>query len=171
MQTWTGGQLHTFPGHVATDRLSGAWWLLATTGMRRGEVLGLRWADVDPATVTALKTHRTRQLEERMALGTNYADQDLVVCQLDGSPLHPKNLSYKFGKAAGSAALPAIRLHDLRHSHATLALRAGIHPRVVQERLGHANTSVTLNTYSHVDLELRAAAAKLVAELVTGTES
>ncbi len=73
-----------------------------------------------------------------MALGANYADQDLVVCQLDGSPLHPKNLSYKFGKAVKAAGLPSIRLHDLRHSHATLALRADIHPRVVQERLGHA---------------------------------
>ena len=64
MQTWTGGQLLTLLNHVAANRLSGAWWLLATTGMRRGEVLGLRWSDVD-----------------------------LVVCKLDGTPLHPKNLS------------------------------------------------------------------------------
>lgn len=213
MQTWTGAQLHTFLNHVATDRLSGAWRLLATTGMRRGEVLGLRWSDVDldagslritrtlittdvqrkgspgfawgtpktkkgrrtvaldPASVTALRQHRTRQLEERMALGANYADEDLLVCKLDGTPLHPKNLSYKFGRAAQAAGLPQIRLHDLRHSHATLALRAGIHPRVVQERLGHANVSITLDTYSHVDLAMQTAAAKLVAALITGTES
>lgn len=213
MQSWNGGQLHTFLNHVATDRLSGAWWLLATTGMRRGEVLGLRWSDVeprrgvpahhtpvdhdgcaaqglpgpcvgdaqdekgrravalDPASVAALRQHRTRQLEERIALGANYADEDLVVCKLDGTPLHPKNLSYKFGRAAKPAGRPQIRLHDLRPSHATLALRAGIHPRVVQERLGHANVSITLDTYSHVDLAMQTAAAKLVAALVTGTES
>lgn len=82
-----------------------------------------------------------------------------------------ENLSYKFGRAAKAAGLPQIRLHDLRHSHATLALRAGIHPRVVQERLGHANVSITLDTYSQVDLAMQTAAAKLVAALVTGTES
>ncbi len=213
MRTWSGAQLRKFLDHIAADRLAGAWWLLANTGMRRGEVLGLRWADVDldagslhitrtlittdvqrkgspgfawgtpktkkgrrtvaldPATVLALRQHRTRQLAERLALGANYADGDLVVCGPDGSPLHPKSLSYKFGRAAKAAGLTTIRLHDLRHSHATLALKAGIHPRVVQERLGHANVSITLDTYSHVDLEMQAAAAKSVAALVTGTES
>ena len=124
---------------------------------------GRRTVALDPASVAALRQHRTRQLEERMALGANYTDEDLVVCKLDGTPLHPKNLSYKFGRAAKAAGLPPIRLHDLRHSHATLALRAGIHPRVVQERLGHANVSITLDTYSHVDLAMQTAAAKLVA--------
>jgi integrase len=187
-------------------------WLLTNTGMRRGEVLGLRWEDVDfdagtlrivrtlittdvqrkgspgmawgtrktakgrrtvgldPATVTALPAHRTCQLEERLAVGGDYQDQDqdLVVCHVDGTPIHPKPISYQFGKAARAAALPPIRLHDLRHTHATLALRAGIHPRVVQERLGHANVSITLDTYSHVDLDMQATAARQVAALITG---
>ena len=91
-----------------------------------------------------------------------------MVCQLDGTPIHPKTISYQFGKASRAAKLPPIRLHDLRHTHATLALRAGIHPRIVQERLGHADVSITLDTYSHVDLDMQAAAARQVAALVTG---
>jgi integrase len=208
MQTWSGAQVRTFVDSVDNDRLRGCWWLLANTGMRRGEVLGLRWEDVDfdagtlrivrtlittdvqrkgspgmawgasktakgrrtvaldPATVTALRAHRTRQVEERLAMGGDY--QDLVVCQLDGTPIHPKTISYQFGKAVRAAKLPPIRLHDLRHTHATLALKAGIHPRVVQERLGHANVSITLDTYSHVDLDMQAAAARRGAALITG---
>jgi integrase len=213
MQTWTGGQLSRFLEHVTDDRLSGAWWLLATTGMRRGEVLGLRWSDVDldaavarisrtlittdvqrkgspgmawgtpktakgrrsvaldPATVTALRAHRARQLQERMALGAGYLDEDLVVAELDGRPVHPKRLSYYFERESKRAVLPPIRLHDLRHTHATLALKAGVHPRVVQERLGHANVSITLDTYSHVDLDMQAAAAARVAALMAGGQS
>ena len=82
---------------------------------------GRRTVALDPATVAALKQHQTRQLEERIALGASYSDEDLVVCQLDGTSLHPKNLSYKFGRAAKAAGLPAIRLHDLRHTRATHA--------------------------------------------------
>ena len=213
MQTWSGAELRQFLDHVADNRMAGAWWLLATTGMRRGEALGLRWADIDldagslritrtlittdvqrkgapgfawgtpktkkgrrtvaldPATVAALRQHRTRQLEERLALGANYADGDLVVCGPDGAPIHPKTFSYRFTKTVKAAALRPIRLHDLRHSRATLALRAGVHPRIVQERLGHANVSITLDTYSHVDLEMQATAARLVAALVTRSPS
>jgi integrase len=62
-----------------------------------------------------------------------------------------------------------VRLHDLRHGWATMALKAGVHPKVVQERLGHSNIGVTLNIYSHTDVELRAGAAAKVADLVFGT--
>lgn len=99
-------------------------------------------------------------------MGGDY--QDLVVCQLDGAPIHPKTISYQLGKASRAEKLPPIRLHDLRHTHATLAMRAGIHPRFVQGRLGHANVSITLDTYSHVDLDMQAAAARQVAALITG---
>jgi integrase len=212
MRTWTAAHLRAFLDSVATDRLAGCWWLLATTGMRRGEALGLTWADVDidrqlirvhrtlittdvqrkdapgfawgtpktakgrrtialdDAAVAALKAHRTRQRAERLALGPAYQDEDLVICQADGTPIHPKTISYQFSKAARAACLPKIRLHDLRHTHATLALLAGVHPRVVQERLGHANVSITLDTYSHVDLDLQAAAAARVAALLTAPD-
>jgi len=92
------------------------------------------------------------------------------VCQADGTPVHPKTLSYIFEREIRRAGLLSIRLHDLRHTHATLALRAGVHPRVVQERLGHANVSITLDTYSHVDLDMQAAAAARVAALVAGAD-
>lgn len=211
MQVWSGAQLHAFLSHVEGDRLAGAWWLLANTGMRRGEALGLRWSDLDldagtaritrtlittavqrrddpgyswgtpktakgrrtvaldPTTVAALRTHRARQSQERLALGAGWDDQDLVVTGPAGGPIHPKTVSYLFTRAAAAAGLPPIRLHDLRHTHATLALRAGIHPRIVQERLGHANVSITLDTYSHVDVAMQAAAALQVAALITGT--
>lgn len=212
MRTWSASELRAFLRSLDHDRLSGCWWLLATTGMRRGEALGLRWSDVDlerklirvvrtlittdvqrkgdpgfswgtpktakgrrtialdDAAVAALKAHRKRQREERLALGEAYQDQDLVVCEPDGSPVHPKTISYRFGKASRAAGLPTIRLHDLRHTHATLALEAGVHPRIVQERLGHATVSITLDTYSHVDLDLQAAAAARVAALLTAAD-
>ncbi|MCA0331670.1 MAG: site-specific integrase [Actinobacteria bacterium] len=213
MRTWSAGELKTFLDDVADDRLAGAWWLLATTGMRRGEVLGLHWRDIDldagvlqiiqtlittdvqrkgmpgmawgtpktgkgrrrvaldPATVAALRAHRSRQNQERLAFGGAYEELDLVVCREDGHPLHPKSLSYYFGQRSKRLELPRIRLHDLRHTHATLALRAGVHPRVVQERLGHANVSITLDTYSHVDIQMQADAAARVAALVTGADA
>ncbi len=93
------------------------------------------------------------------------------MCLVDGRPLHPKTLSYYFERETRRLGLPPIRLHDLRHTHATLALQAGVHPRVVQERLGHANVSITLDTYSHVDLDMQAAAAARVAALLTAPGS
>jgi len=211
MSVWQGHEVGAFLTGTAGDRLAGAWWLLATTGMRRGEALGLRWSDIDldaghldvvrtlitaevqrkespgyawgtpktakgrrrvaldAGTVTALRAHRARQLEERLALGEGYVDEDLVVCQPEGSPVNPKTLSWYFERDLKRLGLPRIRLHDLRHTHATLALRAGVHPRVVQERLGHANVSITLDTYSHVDLDMQAAAAARVAALLSST--
>ena len=132
---------------------------------------GRRPVAIDPSAVAALRRHRANQLQERLALGSGYADEDLVVCTVAGGPLHPKRLSYYFEKQSKSLDLPRIRLHDLRHTHATLALQAGVHPRIVQERLGHANVSITLDTYSHVDLDMQAAAARRVAALLDGHQS
>jgi integrase len=78
-----------------------------------------------------------------------------VICDVFGKPIHPKTLSYYFERAVKKSRLQRIRFHDLRHSHATLALKAGIHPRVVQERLGHANVGITLDTYSHVSMPMQ----------------
>ncbi len=90
---------------------------------------------------------------------------DLVFCHVDGSMLHPERFTRGFSDAVRRLGLPAIRLHDLRHGWATLALQAGIHPKVVQERLGHANTGITLDTYSHVVAGLHEDAAEQVAAL------
>ncbi len=129
---------------------------------------GRRQVALDAATVAALRWHRSGQLQERLALGAAYDDGDLVVCVADGGRLHPKTLSYYFGRWVKRLGLPKIRLLDLRHTHETLALRAGVHPRVVQERLGHANVSITLDIYSHVDVGMQAVAAARVSALVTG---
>ena len=90
---------------------------------------------------------------------------DLVFCDQLGGPLQPDRFTRAFGSAVRRAGVKQIRLHDLRHTWATLALQAGIHPKVVSERLGHATTGITLDLYSHVQPELDASAASTVAQL------
>ena len=207
MKTWTADQLRTFLTSIAEHRLHAAFVVLATTGMRRGECLGLRWSDVDlsagrvsiaqtvimvhhdvrvgspktargrrtvaldPGTVAALREHRKRQAAERLLMGAGFVDHGLVFCRPDGGPLHPERFSRTFSRELAKIGLPAIRLHDLRHTWATLALSAGEHPKVVQERLGHANVSITLDVYSHVSEGLHGDAAGRVASIIFGSVS
>jgi integrase len=160
--------------------------LAITTGLRRGELLGLRWDDADlergtlrvgrslvresgrhtvgetktrrgrrqvnltPRTVSALKAHRKRQLEERMTLGEIYEDRGLIFSSSVGTPVNPENLvNRSFKPLLKKAGLPEIRFHNLRHTCATLLLGRGVHPKLVQELLGHATIAMTLDTYSH----------------------
>jgi integrase len=127
---------------------------------------GRRTVALDRGTVAALREHRREQLRERDALGSAYADHDLVFCSADGTPVWPRSLSRAFARHVDAAGLPRIRLHDLRHTHATLALQAGIHPKVVQERLGHATISITLDVYSHAIPAMQEEAAAQVAALL-----
>lgn len=189
MRTWTAAQLGAFLAAVEGERLAPAFTLAALTGMRRGEVLGLRWEDVDldasrlsvrqtlisvaykpqlstPKTkkgrrsiplearaVAALKSWRKAQLEERMAAGAAWQDTGLVFSREDGSWVHPERFSQVFDTVVSRLAdsdMPRIRLHDLRHTWATLALQAGVPVKVVSEILGHASVSITYDTYSHV---------------------
>jgi integrase len=94
------------------------------------------------------------------------AGQDLVFCRVNGAMPHPERFSWSFGARVRQLGLPIIRLHDLRHGWATLALAAGVRPKVVQERLGHANIRITLDTYSHVTQTLHDDAAEKVADIV-----
>lgn len=201
LTTWCATEVSLFLASVEGHRLAPAFRLLAATGMRRGEVLGLKWDSVDldagrlsvrrsliavddalvwsdpktarsrrslsldPETVAVLRAHRRRQLEERLAAGEMWQEHDLVFCTEAGEALHPDRFSRAFSRAVQSSGLPRIRMHDLRHTWATLALQAGIHPKVVSERLGHASTSITLDIYSHVQPELDAHAATAVARL------
>ncbi|HEV2590781.1 MAG TPA: site-specific integrase [Gaiellaceae bacterium] len=103
---------------------------------------------------------------ERALVGDAYADDDLVFAREDGTPLHPDGFADAFQRQAKAAKLPKIRFHDLRHTHATLALSAGVHPKVVSERLGHASVTITLDTYSHAIPAMQETAAELVASLV-----
>ncbi len=130
---------------------------------------GRRTVTLDAVTVAALREHRKRQAAERLQLGGGWRDLDLVFCRVDGTPLHPERFSRSFVDRVRQLGLPKIRLHDLRHGWATLALAAGVHPKVVQERLGHANIAITLDTYSHVTAGLHGDAAEKVAGLVFGT--
>lgn len=123
---------------------------------------------LDPATLEILRVHRVRQAEEKLALGPAYEDQDIVFAREDGQPLHPERLSKLFGASVKAGGLPAIRFHHLRHTHATLALQAGVHPKVVSERLGHGDVGMTLNVYSHAVPALEEEAASSVAALLFG---
>jgi integrase len=205
MRTWSADTLGAFLRHSqeTKDRYFAAWYVLATTGVRRGEVLGLRWADLDldaatasivqtvivvkhdvrfgspktakgrrsvaldPGTVAVLREHRRHQLEERLLMGAGWQDHDLLFTKVDGTPIHPERFSREFDRRNERWSLPRIRLHDLRHTWATLALQAGIHPKIVSERLGHANITITLDTYSHVTPTMQAEAAATVAGLFT----
>jgi len=132
---------------------------------------GRRTVALDPRTVAALREHRQNQLAERLLMGAGFTDHDLVFCRPDGGPLHPERFSRTFAIEAARAGLPPIRCHDIRHTWARLALSAGEHPKVVQERLGHANVSITLDVYSHVTEGLHGEAASRVAGIIFGTPS
>jgi integrase len=178
LRVWSPEQTRAFLAVVASDRLFAAWLLAATTGMRRGELLGLRWADIDlkvgaihvaqarvragnqviagepktarrrrtialdPATVAALRQHRKHQAEERLLAGPCYVDSGLVFILPDGSPIHPNRFSLWFRRRARTTGLPAIRLHDMRHSYATAGLAAGVPPKRVAGRCSPASARV-----------------------------
>ena len=107
----------------------------------------------------ALRNHRKRQLEERMKLAGLWTDHGLVFTSGVGTPLLGGNLNRSFKAMLRRAGLPEIRFHDLRHTCATLLLRQGVNPKFVQELLGHADISLTLNVYSHVLPDMGDAAA------------
>jgi integrase len=156
MRVWDAEQLRQFLDSIENNRLYPAYYLLANTGMRRGEVLGLQWKDVDldgrrlsvnqavisvayavqisdvktgtgrrtidldPRTISVLRSWRKRQLEERLALGATYEDHSLVFPRPEGGPIHPDLFSKTFDRMVANSGLPVIRLHDLRHGHASL---------------------------------------------------
>ena len=100
-------------------------------------------------------------------LGILLPDNDLVFSHLEGNPLLPNTVSRAWIKLVRRTGLKSIRLHDARYSHTSLMLKQGIHPKIVQERLGHANVQITLDTYSHVAPGLQQAAAQRFDEVFT----
>lgn len=198
---WTPAQLRTFLDLVVGHRLEAAWHVSAMTGMRRGEVLGMRWGDVDlerariqvrqalvsvayelvfstpknhrgrvidldPGTVEQLRMHRERQVKEQAEWGASYDDRDLVFCRENGEPLHPQTYSQSFERLVAKTGQPSIRLHDLRHTHATIAVQAGVPTKVISERLGHESPAFTLKQYAHVIPGMQAAGALAIAQAV-----
>jgi len=178
-------QARTFLKAVRGDRLEALYVLAIHRGLRQGELLGLRWEDVDleagtlqvrrtlsltksghvfeppkngkgrsveltQGALDALRGHLAQQLEEIEALGDGYQDQGLMFPGERGQPMRPYTLTGKLERILKRAGLPKIRFHDLRHTCATLLLSKGVHPKFVQELLGHATISITLDRYSHV---------------------
>ena len=103
-----------------------------------------------------------------MAWGAAWQDSDLVFTREDGSPFHPQSLSTAFGRAVNTSGLPSIRLHDLRHSSAVMALAAGIPTKVVSERLGHSSTAITTDIYQHVTETMQREAAEKIGAVLDG---
>jgi integrase len=130
---------------------------------------GRRQLALDFETLAALRSHRKNQAAERLAVGPAWTTTDLVFTRQDGALLHPESVRRLFDRHLQHAGLPRIRFHDLRHTHATLALQAGVHPKVVSERLGHTTVAMTLDIYSHAVPAMQQEAASVMAKLVTST--
>ena len=214
IRPWTAGQLSTFLGWAdergCTDAV--AWRVLAYTGMRRGELLALRWrdldldvarlsvrrsagivktkgegeqlvegptksgrqrsVDLDQRTIDALRRYRVARAGLDLRL---VRDESLIFGDLNGGHLNPDRFSRRFTRSLalarsqlGADALPMMRVHDLRHTHASVLLAAGVPVKVVSERLGHATVTITLETYQHVMPGMQAEAAARFAALVGG---
>ncbi|KXS41418.1 MAG: integrase family protein [Candidatus Frackibacter sp. T328-2] len=173
-------------------------YLAVNTGMRRGELMGLRWSDVEfenkilrvrqtlvvdqnggsvfkkpkskasirgiditDDVIEILKNRKKEQNKNKLALGPDYVDKyNLVFCKGNGDKLYPQTATSRFKRAAKKAGFEGYNIHTLRHTHATFMLQNNVHPRVVQERLGHSDISTTLNTYSHVIPSMQKEAAE-----------
>jgi integrase len=197
MQPLSRDQVGMFLDTVKGDRMEALYVLAITAGLRQGELLALKWEDVDlegtnptlevrrslsetrgrrsfvtpksghgrhlrlsGRAVSALRAHRKRQLEERVRKAGLWQDHGLIFPSEVGTPMSGRNLYRAFKIRVKRAALPqTLRFHDLRHTCATLLLKQGINPKFVQELLGHADISLTLNTYSHVLPDMGDAAA------------
>jgi integrase len=129
---------------------------------------GRRAISLEPITVQALHEHRRAQGLERRGWGPGYQDMDLVFCRPDGTPHDPDSISGEFVRLVRRARLRRIRLHDLRHTHATLLLEAGVDITVVSKRLGHASVKTTADLYAHVTARLQGDAAERIGALVDG---
>jgi integrase len=125
-----------------------------------------RQITLPPSLALVLHEHKAGQMQHRALLGRPLNDYDFVFAHSDGTPLDPSTVSHAFANVVRKAGLPPIRLHDLRHTHATLMLKAGVHPKIVSERLGHSSIRVTLDTYSHVMPGLQEAAARIFDEFM-----
>jgi integrase len=196
MQTWDEDDVARFLEAAKDSPYYALFYTALFTGMRRSELLALRWCDVDfifsqvsvsrslhqlrdgsyvftqpksaksrrtialsPSANLTLKEHKDKQGVQRSMLGISLKDDDLIFSTVERKPLRPNTVSRAWTIMAARSGLKVIRLHDARHTHASLMLKQGVHPKIVQERLGHATIAVTLDTYSHVAPGLQEAAA------------
>jgi integrase len=202
MRVWSPADLRALLALTADHRFGALFRVAAMTGLRRAELCGLSWLDVDldmarltvrrsltavrsqlvegepkttrgrravdldAVTVAVLRAHRTAQREQRMLLGSAYRDLGYVFAAPDGAPSKPDTVGQAFERIVARSGLPRIRFHDLRHTHASHLLAAGVNVKIVSERLGHASASFTLDVYGHVMPGQQASAAAAAAALV-----
>lgn len=202
VKPWTVEQAQTFLASLEESTLSYdiLWLLLLYSGCRLGEILGLRWTDIDferntiaiertrgkvrgewiegpPKTASGertvslsadvmakLKAHRAKQFGARLQAGADWPGGEYCVTTRRGATPLPSNLRRAFRSACEVAGVPVIRVHDLRHCHATFTLAAGVDVATVSARLGHSNPTITLRVYAHVLQK----AASLVPEQLDG---
>ena len=185
IRVWTAAQARHFLELTAGDHHGDLWATALGTGMRRGELFGLRWSDVTSdrqlRVATSLtivdgrprlkvpKTNRVRHLhldvrtaavidrrhasqdDQRRRASARWRNElDLVFTDEDGEPLIPQRTTHRFRRLVRRLDVPTIRLHDLRHTHATLLLQAGVPIKVISERLGHSTIAMTMDVYAHV---------------------
>lgn len=197
MLAYDAGQTADLLDAVRSTRMFVPTLLAVMCGMRRGEIIALRWRNVDldgkvisivesaeqtkecvrfkpPKSGKArtvalsgyvadeLRSHRARQAEEQLKLGLRGDEESFVVAQVDGKHLQPRSLTHEWMRIIQKTALPRIRFHDLRHTHASQMLAAGVHPKIASERLGHSTVGITLDLYSHVMPGMQADAAEQV---------
>jgi integrase len=201
---WQLEDIQRFLDSIPDHKLYPLWLTALVTGLRRGELVGLRWQDVDlekrilcvrqsivlahgrkskhttksPAgervidlgktMVAVLREHRLKQMELRLAAGALWSDYDLVFPTDRGTAYHPDNISHQFAELIDGAGLPHIRLHDLRHTAATLMAVAGVSELVASERMGHSDPNLTRAIYQHTWREQHRDAAERVEEVVFG---
>lgn len=202
MQVWDEEEVRLFltVARDAGTEVEAFYTLAIETGMRKGELCGLMWDDVDinarrisvrrtllkagpepvlgvpktgrgraitisPQTASLLRKHQLRQKELKLSLGGAYKDRDFVFAKENGDPIQINNFGQRsFANLIESAGVKKIRFHDLRHTCATLLLAKGVNPKIVQERLGHSDISMTLNRYSHVTPTMQDQAARLLGD-------
>jgi integrase len=196
MQVWNGDEIMTFLEAAKSTPYHALFFTALYTGLRRSEVLALRWSDIDlllcqlyvnrsvhqlkdgsiiyrqpksaksrrmvslsPSTALLLQEHKDSQAALREMIGIPLKEDDLVFCTLDGAPIRPNTVTRAWPMLAAKAGVKPIRFHDARHTHASLMLKQGVHPKIVSERLGHTGIAITLDTYSHVSPGLQEKAA------------
>jgi integrase len=199
---WTPDQMAAFLEATGSTRLAPMWQVACMTGLRRSELCGLQWPDIDldagalsvrrariqvdgrpvmkapktassrrvvdldAGTVAALRRWKANQAEERLRAGTAWEPGEWVFADEIGRPWRPDAVTRLLIQAARVAGLPRTDVRGLRHAHATALLRAGAHPKVVQERLGHSSISVTMDTYSSVLPGMQREAVERLASLM-----
>jgi len=203
MLTWTAENARAFLTTAEGDTYSPIWLLMLTTGLRRGEALGVRWQDFDavkgvlhirqtiidvgghpivstpktnagrrtvrlsPTCVAALKEHKKWQAARRLA-ASEWQDTELIFTTGEGKPIQPRVFSRAFDVLQGKAKVPRIRLHDLRHTHATLLFNDGKNIKMISQRLGHSDVGITLAVYAHLAPDAQDEAAGSIDDLIFG---